>query len=72
MCRGREYPWGNVNIEDKVGREYPWGNVNIEDKVGREFYADIIMDRKRDLERNQLFYAYLCLHKGKSSLMLLL
>jgi septin family protein len=19
MCRGREYPWGNVNIEDKVG-----------------------------------------------------
>ena len=18
MCRGREYPWGNVNIEDKV------------------------------------------------------
>ena len=20
MCRGREYPWGNVNIEDKVGQ----------------------------------------------------
>ena len=19
MCRGREYPWGTVNIEDKVG-----------------------------------------------------
>ena len=30
MCRGREYPWGNVNIEDKV--------VQLEYFVALELY----------------------------------
>ena len=35
MVRGREYPWGTVNIEDKVGKLCSYINCPIEvEKVG--------------------------------------
>ena len=35
MCRGREYPWGTVNIEDKVGQfeKLLWLQIYILDKL---------------------------------------